>query len=145
MSEISFTGACLCGEVKYVLRGNPRDIKGVTACHCLQCRKWSGHHWASIHGPISGFEITHGETSVKWYKSSDKARRGFCENCGSTLFWHGNGYASGSDQMDVSAGSLDDVKGLKLIRHIFCKYKGEYYETSDGVAVFETFSDSPDQ
>jgi len=142
MSAVSYTGGCLCGDVKYVLRGQQKDIKGVTACHCHQCQKWSGHYWASIHGPISGFEITEGDTSVKWYKSSDKARRGFCTNCGSALFWHGEGYSEASDQIDISAGSLDDTKSLKLARHIFCKFKGSYYEIKDGVAMFDTFSES---
>ncbi|NNC38276.1 MAG: GFA family protein [Acidimicrobiales bacterium] len=139
MSEEHYTGACLCGEVKYSLRAQSEEIRGITACHCEQCRRWSGHHWASIHGPKSEFEITKGEASVKWYRSSDKARRGFCRNCGSALFWHGEGYSDLVDQMDISAGSLDNPKGLTLSRHIFCKFKGAYYEIKDGVPVFETF------
>ena len=139
MSEVSYTGSCLCGDVKYSLSGKQEDIHGVTACHCQQCRKWAGHHWASIHGPLSGFEITHGEASVKWYKSSDMARRGFCKTCGSSLFWHGENYPSIADQMDVSAGSLDNPQGLKIFRHIFCKFKGDTYEIKDGVPTYETF------
>lgn len=139
MSELHYTGSCLCGEVKYSLRGNPSDINGVTACHCQQCRKWAGHHWASIHGPISGFEITQGESTVKWYQSSDTARRGFCQLCGSSLFWHGHGYPSITDQIDVSAGSLDDPLNLQIFRHIFCLFKGDYYDIKDGVPVYDTF------
>ena len=139
MSDAHYTGACLCGAVTYALSGLQEDIRGVTACHCKQCRKWAGHHWASIHGPISGFEITQGADAVKWYKSSDTARRGFCETCGSSLFWHGEGYPTIADQIDVSAGSVDDLQGLKIFRHIFCRFKGDYYEIKDGVCVFETF------
>ena len=28
-----------------------------------------------------------GEQYVRWYLSSDKIERGFCSECGSTLFW----------------------------------------------------------
>lgn len=139
MSGHTYTGRCLCGSVKYKLESEAGDVRGVTACHCLQCRQWSGHHWASVHGPMSGFQITEGESNVSWYQSSEYARRGFCKICGSGLFWHGNGYPSLVDQIDVSAGSVDDLHGLSLSRHIFCRFKGDYYELKDGVPTFDTF------
>jgi hypothetical protein len=88
---------------------------------------------------MSGLKITKGEELVKWYRSSDKARRGFCKICGSTLFWHGEGYEDLVGQIDISAGSLDDTQTLKLTRHIFCKFKGGYYEIKDGIPEFDAF------
>jgi len=142
MSTETYTGGCLCGTVKYELTGSDADIHGVTACHCEQCRRWSGHHWASLHGPKVGFSIIKGESNVRWYQSSDKAKRGFCKTCGSTLFWHGFGYPSLIDQIDVSAGSLDNSKTRVLTRHIFCENKGTYYQIKDGVPVYDRFPDS---
>jgi len=142
MSKETYTGGCLCGAVKYRLSGTDKTIRGITACHCQQCRRWSGHHWASLIGPKSGFSITKGEDNVRWYQSSPKAKRGFCQTCGSTLFWHGFGYASLKDQIDVSAGSLDDAGKRTLRRHIFCAHKGTYYQIKDGVPEFDRFQGS---
>ena len=113
MSVQTYTGACLCGKIRYKLTAKAEDIRGVTACHCRQCRRWSGHYWTSIHAPKTGFSITEGMDHLTWYQSSDKARRGFCKTCGSALFWHGNGYPELKDQIDISAGSIDDTGELE--------------------------------
>jgi len=139
MSSITYTGACLCSAVQYELSGDKKDMRGVTACHCQQCRRWSGHHWASVHAPKSDLTITVGEESIGWFASSSKAKRGFCKTCGSALFWHGFGYPSLADQIDVSAGSLDNSGDMKIRRHIFCKFKGNYYKIKDGADNFDTF------
>jgi len=60
---------------------------------------------------------------VRWYKSSEKARRGFCPTCGSALFW---------DHEDdpficFSTGSIDGPTGLTLAEHIYTGSKGDYY------------------
>lgn len=142
MSKVSYTGACLCGAVKYELNGAKKDIRGVTACHCQQCRRWSGHHWASVQAPKSALTITKGKDNISWYTSSEFAKRGFCQTCGSALFWHGYGYPGLADQIDISAGSLDDTGHMKIFRHIFCKFKGDYYELKDGVEIFNTFPEA---
>ncbi len=68
-------------------------------------------------------------TGLKWYSASAKARRGFCDQCGSTLFWDG----VGRDNISIAAGTLDDSTGLEIACHIFVAEKGEYYEI-DGPA-----------
>lgn len=113
----NLTGSCLCGAVTYVARN---AAGAPIACHCTQCRKQSGHVWASSYVPNGTLEIT-GE--VRWYKSSEKARRGFCPTCGSALFW---------DHEDdpficFSTGSIDGPTGLTLAEHIYTGSKGDYY------------------
>ncbi len=142
MSAHTYKGGCLCGAVRYSLGAEEAEIRGITACHCEQCRRWSGHHWASLIGPMSGFVITKGKDNIRWYQSSRKAKRGFCKTCGSTLFWHGFGYRALKDQIDVSAGSLDDSYDRVITRHIFCENKGKYYRIKDGVPVYDRFPDS---
>jgi hypothetical protein len=34
------TGGCLCGAIRYTVRG---PLRGVILCHCGQCRRWHGH------------------------------------------------------------------------------------------------------
>lgn len=114
------TGGCLCGEISYDVSG---PLRPVVACHCVQCRKTSGHHVAATSCAREDIEIS---GKVTWYQSSDTARRGFCGTCGSNLFWDGAGV-----NLSIFAGTLDGPTGLKMAGHIFCADKGDYYELSD--------------
>lgn len=65
-----------------------------------------------------------GENKLAWYRSSDKAQRGFCSVCGSALFWDPAGY----DFIAVGMGGLYKPTGVHLEKHIFTADKGDYYE-----------------
>ena len=119
-TKLRQTGSCLCGAVTYLVTG---PLRPVVACHCVQCRKASGHHVAATSAARSDIAIA-GE--VMWYQSSETARRGFCGTCGSNLFWDGAGA-----NLSIFAGTLDGETGLSLIGHIFCADKGDYYALSD--------------
>ena len=114
------TGSCLCGQVEF--RTDAR-LRPVVACHCVQCRKTSGHHVAATSAPRDQVEIT-GE--VRWFRSSQRARRGFCPTCGSNLFWDGPG-----GNLSIFAGTLDAPTGARLAGHIYCADRGDYYEITD--------------
>lgn len=117
-------GKCLCGAVTYKVIAPP---KGPSVCHCGQCRTQSGHLWASAYVADGGIAIT-GE--VRWFDSSDTARRGFCPTCGSFLFWQW----VGSGKTSFSLGSLQEPTGMALEKHIFTDDKGDYYDiAADGL------------
>ena len=65
--------------------------------------------------------------SLRWFRSSESAERGFCDTCGSNLFWH----PIGSDAMSITAGSLDAPTGLSIEKHIFVGDKSDYYQIQD--------------
>lgn len=116
-------GSCLCGAVRYeatTLR------EKVVVCHCGQCRKAAGHQWAATRAQNDEINIT---GPIKWYRSSDIADRGFCPECGSSLFWR----PLGGDHIAVGAGSVDTPGILKLTEHIFTADKGDYYDIADGL------------
>lgn len=121
-------GSCLCGAVTYHAAG---QIGAAAACHCSQCRKQSGHVWASAWVDDDRLDIT-GE--VRWYEASHGVRRGFCPVCGSFLFW--------KDQQDpftcFSMGSIDGPTDLRLSKHIFVADKGDYYDIADDAPQRET-------
>ncbi|RLK00565.1 GFA family protein [Ruegeria conchae] len=117
------TGSCLCGAVAFVVDG---DLTPPNACHCGQCRKQSGHLWASTVTHQDNLNFTASET-LGWYRASDIAKRGFCRACGSFLFWQHND----EDTIAISVGSLDEPTGLKLAQHIFVADKGDYYDIKD--------------
>src|SRR5690348_16624591 len=71
-------GSCLCGAVTFEIKG---ELKAPDACHCSQCRKQSGHYWASTNVPRNALALK-GADKLTWYQSSEKVRRGFCSVCG---------------------------------------------------------------
>jgi len=97
-------------------------MRAVIACHCTQCRKTSGHYWAATSVPREALTITR-DDGLKWFRSSDHARRGFCSGCGASLFWE----EDGSGQISIGAGTLDQKTGLVCEKHIFVADKGDYY------------------
>ena len=119
------SASCLCGAVRLEVEG---ELAPPDACHCSQCRKQSGHFWASTNVPRDRLRIE-GEDRVTWFQSSDKARRGFCSGCGSVLFWE----AVGRDDLSIAMGAFDKPTGTHLAIHIFMDDKGDYYEIADGV------------
>ena len=119
------TGGCLCGAVRFEVRGK---LRPVISCHCGQCRRFGGHFGAYTHVGDEQFTLTQ-ERGLKWYQSSRAARRGFCAECGSSLFWK----ASERSGISVAAGSLDQPSGLDTAEHIFVADKADYYVLTDGL------------
>lgn len=118
------SGGCLCGAVRYEVRGALRPI---IMCHCTQCRRMTGHFMAATAARHADFRVVT-DGGLKWFAASQEAQRGFCAHCGSTLFWQG----VGRDYLSIAAGTLDDSSGLEVAGHIFVADKGSYYEIDDG-------------
>ena len=126
----TLTGACLCGAVAFEFAADKKDV---IACHCGQCRRWSGNYWTSINAPFESLEITKGEKNLRWFRSSNFARRGFCKECGSALFWHGDKLDTDKHRIAIAAGAISAPTGLHVGEHIFVADKGDYYEIADGL------------
>lgn len=94
-------------------------------CHCVQCRKMSGHFTAATQSLARDIEIA-GESLI-WYRSSDVAERGFCGTCGSTMFWR----RFESSRISIYAGTLDGETGLRESGQIHGDMKGDYYDLPD--------------
>jgi len=126
-------GACLCGAVRYEVRG---PLRAGTACHCDECRKSTGSLWHATAAYRDTLSIDDPEGCLEWYASSDRARRGFCRRCGASLFFD----PLGTDRMAIAMGSLEKPTGLELARHIFIEEKGDYYEITGNVPRYEGYS-----
>lgn len=111
-------GHCLCGDVAFNL-DVPTHLE---ACHCGQCRRWSGSVNMSCDFTEVSFEVDKG---LKWYRSSEWAERGFCKNCGSSLFYR---LVEDQSKMSVCAGALNNVADDILIsREFFIDEKPGFY------------------
>lgn len=119
------SGSCLCGNVRFTIDA---ELGAPIACHCSQCRKQSGHYFASANVAKTALAVS-GAESLGWYQASAKVRRGFCRNCGSFLFWE----PLARDWISIAMGALDGPTGVQLERHIFVADNGDYYTIADGL------------
>ena len=125
MSSPRASGRCLCGAVRYEVRG---ALRGVVACHCDECKRWHGHVGAYTAVHAGDLELV-AEDGLRWIPSpeSDRgARRGFCGQCGSSLFWQAD-----DDTISIAAGTLDRPTGLRTTGHWYTRQAGDYYELPD--------------
>lgn len=81
----TLTGGCLCGKVRYEV--DPPTLF-FAHCHCDYCRRAHGAAFVTWVGAAeSRFRLTAGEDRLRWHASSALSRRGFCGDCGTTLFF----------------------------------------------------------
>src|SRR6266540_596053 len=121
--QVRATGACLCGAVRYEVRGPLRDV---LVCHCEECRRWSGHLFAATAARREDLALVE-MRGLRWIaspKSESRARRGFCGECGASLFWD----APERDTISIAAGTLDPPTGLRLMAHVYTSQAGDYYD-----------------
>ena len=123
MTDKLWHGGCNCGAVRYEVRG---DLGDINLCHCHQCRRFHGTPGASARTARENLSLTE-ERGLKWYRSSEQGRRGFCADCGASLF----GDFEGDPLVYITPGSLDDDSGLKTVGHIFVAHRGQSYEITD--------------
>ncbi|MEM7197626.1 MAG: GFA family protein [Pseudomonadota bacterium] len=107
----------------------PLDV--VVACHCDTCQRLSGSHVYATRIKYNNLEIT-SDAGLHWYRSSPLVKRGFCQYCGSNLFYR----ADDSPNISIHAGTFHNRDGLKLDRHIFVSEKPDYYSLHDDLPKF---------
>jgi hypothetical protein len=119
------SGGCLCGAVRYRVDGPLRDV---LICHCEECRRWHGHVAACTAARREDLILLE-ERGLRWIdspRSDAGARRGFCAQCGSSLFWDGPGRPT----VSIAAGTLDGATGLRIAAHWYVSQAGDYYDIS---------------
>jgi hypothetical protein len=126
---IAKSGSCMCGAVKFTVSC---ELKPPDACHCVQCRKFSGNYFVGTDLPRSAVKIS-GVEHITWYHASAKARRGFCSICGCSMFFD----PTAKDWIAISMGAFDDPTGTQTDHHIFVAEKGDYYEITDGLPQYQ--------
>ena len=127
-NRLRATGGCLCGTIRYTVRG---PLRGILLCHCGQCRRWHGHLGASTSAARAHVTLEGAEALV-WFASSARGRRGFCATCGSSLFFE----PVGEDRLVIAAGSLDQPSGLEVIGQEYVADKADYVRVDSDIPAF---------
>ena len=128
LSKNNYSGGCLCEAVRYSVNGELRDVVN---CHCKQCQRTHGNYAAYTAINKENLILTE-ERGLKWYQSSGHARRGFCKECGASLFWE----SLNKGHICIAAGTLDKPTDLTSVRHIFVADAGDYYHLDDELEKF---------
>lgn len=119
MSEtIEGKGSCLCGAVQLTAKSMS---KNVGACHCSMCRKWGGGPFMTVD---CGTDVAFSwEDNISVYDSSAWAERGFCNKCGSHLFYR----LKENQQYMMPAGIFDDDSEFVFDHQVFIDEKPLFY------------------
>ena len=121
-SERIRTGGCLCGAIRYTLRGEPFHVG---RCHCADCRRESGSAFTVYaQWRRDAFEL---EGELAAYEG-----RGFCPRCGSRVA------CLDEEGVEVRLGSLDDAPfDLRPEAEIWIKRREAWLPPVDGASQHE--------
>jgi heme-degrading monooxygenase HmoA len=133
-TPIDAEGGCACRAVRYRTRGIPREE---TLCHCVDCRRATG-------APAVAW-VTFTTNEVEWTgprkqrRSSERAIRGFCPECGSQLSFE---LAAMRGSIDVTLATFDDPNLLWPKDHIYVRSRVEWFVPADGLPRFDADRES---
>jgi hypothetical protein len=124
-------GSCLCGVVRYEMRG---PNKWFTHCHCSMCRK----HHGTLYGTSIGiehrnFKWLQGEEDIVHYRSSPAFERPFCKHCGSVV------PDTSGEVVVIPAGTVEGELDMQPRAHIFVASKSPMHEITDKLKQFDEY------
>ncbi len=133
-NSTKITGGCLCGAVRYAVRG---EVQIGYNCHCADCRRSSGApfvNWAFC--KVEHFEIVQGTPARIEYAGRV---RSFCSNCGTPLTFQNPQYP---DDLDLTVCSLDDPEPFPPKGHIWLEDKISWVNLEDGLSRHQVMPNS---
>lgn len=124
------TGGCLCGAARFVAQGLSAEA---AACHCGMCLRWAGSPWIGVMTKSLSWQA---EDSLQVVRSSTWAERGFCNRCGSSLYYRLTAPGKYQGATSVSLGALDEVAGITLTKEWFVDRKPDAYAFAGALEHF---------
>ena len=122
MSEtLDAHGRCLCGGIRYAVRG---ELVNVINCHCERCRQFTGHHMAATSARLEDVSIEDHDSLLRWFFPVPEAGYAFCSRCGSSLFWQS---AAEPTRRSICAGTLDTPTGLRTTQAWWISQASDYF------------------
>ena len=113
-------GHCLCGAVKFTAK----EAKDIGVCHCGFCRRWGGGPLLAVHcGSGVAFD---GGDNITVFASSEWAERGFCNRCGTHLYYK----LLPTGEYFVPAGAFDS-DDFRIATQIYVDRKPDYYSLAN--------------
>lgn len=126
MKNKTLVGGCLCGACRYEVQGPPLDAG---FCHCRLCQRSAGAPvlaWGTWRA--AAFRWTAGQ--AKAFASSAKARRFFCDACGTQMLFR---VSLESQSIDITLASLDQPEQIKPEYHVWTASRLSWFDSADNL------------
>ena len=129
----AFKGACLCGGIQFTVQ--PPSLF-CCHCHCRFCRTAHGAAFVTWVGAAEErFELNDPEERLVWYQSSKQSRRGFCAQCGTTLFFASD-LAPG--EIHVARALIEGGIDRAPAANVFYDQRADWLEATGTLATFNS-------
>ena len=127
-------GSCLCKRVTYEINGALSDAYN---CHCSMCRKLHAAAFRTCaRVDADKWKTLTGESFIKYYESSPGEWKGFCSECGSSLFTR---FDAKPDVLGFPLGTLDTDPHIKPTRHVFVGSKAPWFDITDDLPQHDEY------
>ena len=123
---------CLCRGIRISIKGK---LRYVSNCHCSQCMRTHGNYAAYTSCKEENIKYLNKKT-LRWFRSSKKAKRGFCNKCGASIFFK----RINTKYISISAGMFNNPTRLHTKMNIFTKGKLDYYSLNDKLPKYHRYS-----
>ena len=124
MTDGATDGGCLCGAVRFRLRGDPF---WVSYCHCGDCRKASGGAFMVFAGyRREQVEMLGAGPAV--HSSSTGVRRSFCAECGTPMAYE---HEALGGEIYLHIGTIDGAEALAPVCHAWDSQRLPWLELAD--------------
>ena len=120
---VSLTGGCLCGAVRFTAEVAQKKA-GI--CHCEMCRRWTGSALIGITVPKEKIDWQ-GVEKIAEKQTSAWAKRAWCADCGSNLFFEVTLEGEWSGGQEIPLGLFDDPNGFEITNEIYIDHKPDSY------------------
>ncbi len=124
------SGGCQCGAVRFhatQLWDNPH------LCYCRMCQKATGNLFAALVSVrYEHLTWTRGEPAR--FRSSEHIDRGYCAECGTSLFYHN----LEGERVSMSIGAFDDPASIPVLYQMGMEGKHPSLAALDSVEVVGT-------
>ena len=131
-SEMAFSGECLCGRVRFEIRG---EIGPFAYCHCTSCQRASGTAFAA-NAAVREVDLKwlSGRDDIVEYESSAGKFRAFCRGCGSPIYAR---LVAAPDWFSIRLGLIDDDLAHTATAHFNVSEKAAWFTVTDDLPQYE--------
>jgi hypothetical protein len=135
--QMSKSGGCRCGAVRYEASGEPTHS---TLCWCKECRGSAGA--PAVLWTLFARENVRIEGEPRTYESSPGTMRQFCGTCGTGLFYLNEAIFPG--QIDIQGATFDEADAFAPQAHIQVADAPVWITDMAALPKFDRYPSAPD-
>ena len=126
MAELTLTGGCLCGAVRFEVT---EPLVSAGYCHCTRCQRRTGTAASAQARIVPGsLRILSGNELIRAYEPPDGFAKHFCSACGSALWSRSR---EDPEIVSVRLGAFDGDPGIRPSARTFVAYAAPWEPIPD--------------